>query len=82
MREASWFYEDLEYLFTIIIQSFNLLSNITEPILLKLFPSERMDVKLGRSTLYPIEPYHSYYALSIHTIHLLLFHEVLTIQDE
>ena len=38
MREASRFYEDLEYLFTIKIQSFKLLSNITEPILLKLFP--------------------------------------------
>ena len=48
MNQEDQLFEDSEYLF--IIQSFNiLLERVTEWGKLKLFPSEVMDVRLGRS---------------------------------
>ena len=51
MTKVAQQFEDLEYLYTINIQYSELLSNVTERILLKLYPIEfKMDVRFGRST--------------------------------
>ena len=50
MNEEDWLFEDSEYLFN--IQLFNIkLERVTEWGYLKLFPTEVMDVRLGRSIL-------------------------------
>ena len=48
--QVAWHFEDLEYLNTINIQYSEILSNVTERGWTKLFPTESMDVRFGRST--------------------------------
>ena len=50
MNQVVWHFEDLEYLNTINIQYSEILSNVIEPGLQKLYPPELMDVRFGRST--------------------------------
>ena len=62
--EHSWMnyidrqFEDLEYLNNIIIQYWEILSNVTERVYSKLFPPEVMDVRFGRSTFIHFELFH------------------------
>ena len=58
MNQADWHFEDLEYLNTINIQYLEILSNVTERGLKKLYPSELMDVRLGRSTFIHFKSFH------------------------
>ena len=51
-------FEDLEYLYTINIQYSEILANVTEQGLQKLFPSEWMDVRFGRSTFCHFKSFH------------------------
>ena len=50
MNEVDRHFEDLEYLYTINIQYSEILSNVTQRGLLKLYPLEVIDVRFGRST--------------------------------
>ena len=50
MNQVIWHFEDLEYLNIISIQYSEILSNVTERGLRKLYPSELIDVRFGRST--------------------------------
>ena len=49
-HQVAWHFEDLEYLNTINIQYSEILSNITTRGYSKLYPTEVIDVKFGRST--------------------------------
>ena len=50
-------FEDLEYLNTINIQYSEILSNVTERGILKLYALELMDVRFGRSTFIHFESF-------------------------
>ena len=78
MNQADRHFEDLEYLNTINIQYSEILSNVTERGLQKLYPLELiMDVRLGRSTFIHFQSFHYYFALSTNMMnHPFLFHEV------
>ena len=66
MNQVDRHFEDLEYLNTINIQYSEILSNVTERGLQKLYPLELiMDVRFGRSTFIHFESFHSYFALSM-----------------
>ena len=58
MIYTCWHVEDLEYLNTITTLYSEILSNVTERGLVKLLPSELMDVRIGRSTFYHFESFH------------------------
>ena len=76
MKYAYWHFEDLEYLYTINIQYSEILSNVTTRRLLKLFPSELMDVRFGRSIFIHFELFHYYFALSTSMRNHYIFHKV------
>ena len=69
MNHVAWHFEDLEYLNTINIQYSEILSNVTERGLVKLLPSELMDVRIGRSTFYHSKSFHYYFAFSMNRNH-------------
>ena len=50
MKKVAWHFEDLEYLNTINIQYSEILSNVTTRGYLKLYRTEVIDVRFGRST--------------------------------
>ena len=50
MNEVVWHFEDLEYLNTINIQYSEILANVTTRGLTKLYSTEVIDVRFGRST--------------------------------
>ena len=50
MHKANLFFEDLEYLNTINIQYAEILANVITRGYSKLYPSEVIDVRFGRST--------------------------------
>ena len=64
MNKIAWHFEDLEYLNTINIQYWEILSNVTERGSEKLDPLELMDVRFGRSTFSHFKSFHYYFALS------------------
>ena len=76
MNEVVSPFEDSEYLDQINIQYFKILSNVTERGLQKLYPSELMYVRLGRSRFNHFIQFHSYFALSMNMMHHFLFHKV------
>ena len=80
MNQVSRHFEDLEYLNTINIHYSEILSNVTTRGRQKLYPSELMDVRLGRSMFYYFESFHQYFALSTNTIHHHIFLQVHTHQ--
>ena len=75
MNPVVWHFEtDLEYLTTIPIQYFDLLTNVTKTRTHKLHPSELiMDVRFGRSTFNHFKPFHYYFALSTNMNHHSIF---------
>ena len=75
MNQVDWHFEDMEYLNTINIQYSEILSNVTERGSQKLYSSELMDVRFGRSTFNHFESFHYYFALSMNMMNHL-FHEV------
>ena len=76
MNEVAGHFEDLEYLNNINIQYSEILFNVTERGLRKLYPLElSMDVRFGRSTFNHFESFHYYFALSTNMNHRL-FHQV------
>ena len=76
MNQVDRHFEDLEYLNTINIQYSEILSNVTERGSSKLYFSELIDVRFGRSTFIHFESFHYYFALSMNMNHHV-FHEVL-----
>ena len=50
MNKVVWHFEDLEYLNTINIQYSEILANVTQRGYLKLYCTEVIDVRFGRST--------------------------------
>ena len=58
MNKVGRHFEDLEYLNTITTLYSEILSNVTERGLVKLLPSELMDVRIGWSTFYHFESFH------------------------
>ena len=74
MKKEDWPFEDLEYLNTINIQYSEILSNVTERGLQKLYPLELiMDVRFGRSTFHHFESFHYYFALAMNR-NIYFFH--------
>ena len=57
-NQGDWHFEDLEYLNTINIQYSEILSIVTERGLLKLYPLELMDDRLGRSAFNHFKSFH------------------------
>ena len=57
-HQVDWHFEDLEYLNTINIRYSEILSNVTERGLQKLYLAELMDVRFGRSTFNHFESFH------------------------
>ena len=75
MNKVARHFEDLEYLKAINIQYSEILSNVTERGSQKLYSSELMDVRFGRSTFSHFQSFHYYFALSMNRIRRL-FHKV------
>ena len=69
MKYTYWHFEDLEYLNTINNQYSEILSNVTERGPWKLFTSELMDVRFGRSAFNHFQSFHYYFALSTNRNH-------------
>ena len=66
----------LEYLNTINIQYSEILSNVTERGLQRLYPSESMDIRFGRSIFNQFQSIHYYFALSTNLNHHPIFQQV------